>query len=323
MKQKKENQTLPIINLSNYFGGKATEESKRDVVKKWNDAFSTVGFAILINTGVSQHSITALEVSACSFFAQADALKCNYSLVKYGIRSYTPIGLEAVGRSLNTGLIQNIDSIKPDPVESFVFKNGGTPPDFQPEHPMTLVPAVKAYWKEMEILLAERVLPLSAVSLGLPNNYFNKFYQCEGGKLGNNSLRLAYYPALDNGVNNCTTRYGAHTDYMGFTLLRPDPMIAGLEVLYPDGNWVEVPPILGNAIIINSGDLIKRWTNDLWNSALHRVKISSTKSRLSLVFFTGPRDDALVETLSINGASHYAPVLVKDHLNEKIKATNI
>ena len=100
-------------------------------------------------------------------------------------------------------------------------------------------------------------------------------------------------------------------------------MIAGLEVLYPDGNWVEVPPILGNAIIINSGDLIKRWTNDLWSSALHRVKISSTKSRLSLVFFTGPRDDALVETLSINGASHYAPVLVKDHLDEKIKATNI
>ena len=323
MKQKKENHALPIINLSNYFGFKATEESKKDVVEKWYDAFSTVGFAILINCGVPKSTITNLDVSARSFFEQEYALKCDYSLGRYGDGGYTPIGLEAVGRSLDPALFKNIDSTKPDPVESFVFKNGGSPPDFQPDNPKTLIPAVKRYWEEMESLLTKQVLPLSAVSLGLPNDYFNKFYQCEGGKLGNNSLRLAYYPAVDKAAINCRARYGAHTDYLGFTLLRADPMIAGLEVLFPDGNWIEVPPISGNAIIINSGDLIKRWTNDVWNSALHRVKTTSIKTRLSLVFFTGPRDDAIVETLSINGSPHYIPVKVKDHLNEKIQATNV
>ena len=73
--------------------------------------------------------------------------------------------------------------------------------------------------------------------------------------------------------------------------------------------------LIGDDIELNA---IMRFLNNN-----QKIKISSTKSRLSLVFFTGPRDDALVETLSINGTSHYAPVLVKDHLDEKIKATNI
>ena len=301
MEKNKENLRLPIIDLSNYFGVKATEDSKKDVLEKWFNAFSTIGFAILNNSGVNNSSIKALDVSARSFFEQANYLKCKFSHGKYGLGGYTPVGIESVGRSLNTALLTNTNTEKPDPVESFVFKNGGHPPDLQPENPMTFVPAVKTYWKEMEKLLAERILPISAISLGLPKNYFNNFYHCEGGRLGNNSLRLAFYPSVDKDTNKCVTRYGAHTDYMGFTLLRADPIISGLEVLFPNGNWVEVPPLSGNSIIINSGDLIKRWTNDVWNSALHRVKINSTKSRLSLVFFTGPKEETLVEPLPING----------------------
>ena len=60
MGKNKENLRLPIIDLNNYFGAKATEDSKKDVLEKWFNAFSTVGFAILKNSGVNNSSIKAL-----------------------------------------------------------------------------------------------------------------------------------------------------------------------------------------------------------------------------------------------------------------------
>lgn len=109
-------------------------------------------------------------------------------------------------------------------------------------------------------------------------------------------------------------RYGAHTDYDCFTILRPDPNDwtspedGGLEVIMyltvhntlsfltafslsllhiplpllgkvqtPSGKFVPVivPP---KCFVINGGDLIQRWTNDRWRSAFHRVKKPSSSS---------------------------------------------
>ena len=75
MEKIKENLRLPIIDLSNYFGVKATEDSKKDVLEKWFNAFSTIGFAILNNSGVNKSSIKALDVSARSFLRTLHRIK--------------------------------------------------------------------------------------------------------------------------------------------------------------------------------------------------------------------------------------------------------
>ena len=46
-------------------------------------------------------------------------------------------------------------------------------------------------------------------------------------------LRLGYYAAIpavpEAGAADGAMRYGAHTDYTGFTILRQDPSVGGLE----------------------------------------------------------------------------------------------
>ena len=58
-----------------------------------------------------------------------------------------------------------------------------------------------------------------------------------------------------------------------------------------------------------AGDLIQRWTNDTWRSNVHRVRNPSRgseeaqRSRLSLVFFTGPMDTTVVTPIAV----HFPP----------------
>lgn len=128
-------------------------------------------------------------------------------------------------------------------------------------------------------------------------------------------------------------RYGAHTDYTGFTILGPDPVVPGLQVQLLSGDWVDVP-LVGNVaarcgthpattFIVNAGDLLPVWTNDRWVSAPHRVVNPAPElahlSRTSLVFFTGPRNDAVVTPIP----ARYPPVTAGEHLRAKLERTNV
>lgn len=128
---------------------------------------------------------------------------------------------------------------------------------------------------------------------------------------------------------------------MGFTILRADPSdwrdgacdTGGLEVWIDiEKKWVPVripPEHAETALIVNAGDLFQRWTNDKWKSALHRVSNPAPDSpawgrdRFSLVFFSGPMNDVIVETIfgSEEGIVKYAPVRAGDYLLSKISPT--
>jgi isopenicillin N synthase-like dioxygenase len=170
-----------------------------------------------------------------------------------------------------------------------------------------------------------------------------------------------------------SVRYGAHTDYQGFTILKPDRhdwhqeidqgnhlqiKYGGLEVFQEDEQkWIQVKiPKHVNALVINAGDLFQRWTNDRWRSALHRVihlKLESSGkpeqgeevkkkmiseeerravlssynlSRYSIVFFTGPLEECVIECIeNINGSGEkkkYPPIKGGEHLLMKLNRTN-
>jgi isopenicillin N synthase-like dioxygenase len=161
--------------------------------------------------------------------------------VAYGLEpGFTPIGVERV----------DIHSTQ-DNVESLVFINSQALPGKTPDSMTNIVPL---YWSHM-LTLMMRIMSLSAVALNLPPDYFNQYFNP-----GDCALRLAHYPGTSKlaGAN-----YGAHTDYTGFTLLRQDE-VPGLEVLV-DTKWIPVP-FVPDSFVINSGDLIQRWTNDRWIS---------------------------------------------------------
>mmetsp|Transcript_4739 Transcript_4739/g.11572 ORF Transcript_4739/g.11572 Transcript_4739/m.11572 type:complete len:93 (+) Transcript_4739:65-343(+) len=83
---------------------------------------------------------------------------------------------------------------------------------------------------------------------------------------------------------------------------------------------------LKGAFIVNAGDLIQRWTNDRWKSVLHRVMRvgeGGSEDRLSVVLFTGPKKNTVVDPrqlLEAGGAeARYPATTAGEHLQEKLR----
>ncbi|KAI4375598.1 hypothetical protein MLD38_013451 [Melastoma candidum] len=83
----------------------------------------------------------------------------------------------------------------------------------------------------------------------------------------------------------------AHTDYGLLTFLTQHGS-NGLEIFHGD-KWVEVHPIKG-AILVNTCDHIEIITNGKYKSVLHRAKVNTEKTRMSIVSSIGPSPDTFV-----------------------------
>ena len=137
--------------------------------------------------------------------------------------------------------------------------------------------------------LGARLHRAFACDLGLEPDYFDDKFDRPMA-----TLRLLHYPALPRG-SEPRTGAGAHTDYGNLTLLATDD-VGGLEVHARDGQWIEAPVVPG-AFIVNIGDCLMRWTNDIYVSTPHRVVNRSARERYSIAFFFDPNPDAIVETI--------------------------
>ena len=84
------------------------------------------------------------------------------------------------------------------------------------------------------------------------------------------------------------------------TLLLADDTKGALQVSHQqqDGTqeWISADPIEG-AYVVNVGDMVSLWTNDLVKSTLHRVVHTGQNYRVSVPFFLEPDRDAVVEPL--------------------------
>ena len=129
------------------------------------------------------------------------------------------------------------------------------------------------------------------------------------------TLRFLHYPAPSRGADP-QTGAGAHTDYGNLTLLATDD-VGGLEVRTRARQWIEAPVVPG-AFVVNIGDCLMRWTNDLYVSTPHRVVHRARRERLSVAFFLDPNPDAVVAALpgcaGPEQPARYPPVTGADYL---------
>ena len=100
-------------------------------------------------------------------------------------------------------------------------------------------------------------------------------------------------------------RIGAHADSNGFTIVRLDGR-PGLEVRIADSegtrHWVPVslPEGSPDALVVNTGRMIERWTGGHFKAAIHRVVLdgeAARSERMSLAFFSSPNTTARIETI--------------------------
>jgi isopenicillin N synthase-like dioxygenase len=139
--------------------------------------------------------------------------------------------------------------------------------------------------------LGMRLLPVFSLAVGERPAFFQQFFQAPS-----TALRLIHYPAAPGDREREVFGIHPHTDYGFITILAQDD-VGGLEIQTVDGGWMPAPAIPG-ALIINIGDILARWTNEVFNSTPHRViNPSARRSRYSVGMFFDPDIDAHIRCL--------------------------
>ncbi len=110
-------------------------------------------------------------------------------------------------------------------------------------------------------------------------------------------LDITHQPVADLGVHH-------HTDAGALTVLLQDD-VSGLQV-YRDGYWYDIP-VVDDAFVINTGDMMQVWSNDNYRAAIHRVLAMDARDRYSIPFFFNPAAGCRVSPLpSVVDADHPA-----------------
>lgn len=291
---------LPVVDLEASDAGFA-----------FDDAMRKRGFCVLTNHGLSLELSSKLISTSLQFFAQSQTQKLKYNNGPYGNRDggYQRVGAESVSGSSSV-----------DPVESFVFpcRIFGAYDD-DPGIMGEFAINARAY-AESCVALRRKVHALASVALGKPVEYLDSFYDQDADDF----LRLSYYPLISSNSGS-VVRYGAHTDYQGFTfLLRPDEdeSSSNLQVFEND-EWIDVAH-LPKSVVCNAGDLMRFWSNERWTSATHRVVSTVTPcgSRLSVPFFTGPTPWKIISPIVRDGEDAVGgPTRADAFLDAKVNAS--
>jgi isopenicillin N synthase-like dioxygenase len=134
-------------------------------------------------------------------------------------------------------------------------------------------------------------------------------------------LRFLHYPPVEpdqDGVLPVPTL--PHTDYGAITMLATDG-VPGLEVKPIGAGWIPVTAPAGS-LVINLGDMLARWTNDVYRSNPHRVVGPADGERFSIPFFVNPDPATIVECIpecvTKDRPRRYGPVTAGDFLASRI-----
>jgi isopenicillin N synthase-like dioxygenase len=186
-----------------------------------------------------------------------------------------------------------------------------------------IVPGFEATMKAYIVRLLGLTTALGrafALSLDLAEDYFDPYYRHPGI-----TLALNYYPPLDPAALKPTQwSFSPHTDFGTFTILLQDDR-GGLQARNSSGDWIDVPPRAGT-FVINVGDLLARWTNDLYVSTLHRGVNVGTVPRTSAAFFVSPHGATVVRCLETcqgpDNPPRYEPVESEEYTRTLIAQSN-
>lgn len=177
---------------------------------------------------------------------------------------------------------------------------------------------VAAYYGEV-LMLARRIVRLFAKVLDLDEDYFDSAVVFPGAM-----LRLLKYPAQDPHEPDALG-IGAHTDIEAFTILCQGTQPA-LQILNVDGQWIQAPPVPGT-FVVNIGDMLARWSNDVFISTVHRVHNCTGTERYSIPFFMGPSYDTMLRPLPTcvqrDGKAKYDPILAGEYVWKRLSQSRL
>lgn len=291
-----DQETIPVLDLST---ARRTDGSfNPDFIEQLRYATHNVGFFQVTGYGAAPGQAEHLLDVVRRFFALPleERMKLDNRLSPH-FRGYTRMGTEVTQGKADAR--EQIDySPEREPVadypasQPFWLLQG---PNLWPDGTFPELKPAAMEWAKLMSSVGMELLRAIAVSLRLPEDYFDEPFQDTPAWMG----KLVHYvggvveAAGDQGV-------GSHADYGFVTLLLQDD-VGGLEVLPPGASeWAPVQPIRG-ALVVNLGEMLEVATEGYLAATIHRVQAPPPGvDRYSVPFFWSPRLDAVIDPVPLD-----------------------
>jgi len=314
-----------VVDISGWSSG--DQSARRRIAAELDEACRAIGFVHIVGHDVPGSLCDRLKDVAEEFFGLAEAEKRRYEPASRDVnRGYSARRSESLAYTLG-------EARPPDLAEAFIVGAqryvAGDPyfeaerarsfaPNPWPDRPSAFREVVSEYFERVGAL-SRALLDMASLALGVDPSVFR-----DATSRSVETLRCNWYQrGADELLDPAQMGLGAHTDYGIVTVLLADPA-PGLEVMGTDGVWQPVLPLDGG-FVVNVGDALAMWTNDMWTSTIHRVQpgVAGSPPRRSFAFFQDGDLDAVITCLptcrSTQNPQRYAPVTLGAHLLDKIR----
>ncbi|KAI8557355.1 hypothetical protein RHMOL_Rhmol04G0004400 [Rhododendron molle] len=278
-------------------------------------AAESFGFFQVVNHGVPVELLESLKESAHRFFEQPPEKKAVYRkgaspspFVKYGT-SFVPDKEKA---------LEWKDFI------SMTYTTDGDALNYWPNH---FKEGALEYLKTASEMV-KKILEVLIGAFGVIAD--ESIVDLVDALTGSKMVNINFYPTCPN--PDLTIGVGRHSDVGTLTVLLQDG-IGGLFVKLEEveeecgkqkkggaeePQWMEITPI-PSALVINVGDTLQIVSNGRYKSAEHRVRTTSTQSRVSIPLFSAPlptqKIGPLPEVVDADGVARYRDFVFGDYLN--------
>ena len=272
--------TIPVIDLGPYLGGETGALDR--TAEQLRFALTEIGFYFIVNHGVPEGLIRATFAEAARFHALPLDKKMEVRVDRHNV-GYLPLR----GDTLRTSTVQAVTKANfneaffmardladdhPEVIADRRFRSANRWPKELPGFRQTVV----GYCDALERLV-HKLVRLYAVALELPAAYFDDPFRDFQYK-----LRMTHYPHQE-ALADDEFGIAPHTDTSFLTLLAPNE-VPGLSIRTQGGKWIDAPALPG-AYVVNGGQLLQRWTNDVFLATPHRAVNRSGGERYALAFF--------------------------------------
>jgi isopenicillin N synthase-like dioxygenase len=277
---------IPVIDVGRYFDTDSDEELEK-VAVQLHDACTQVGFFSIVNHRLPIDSLLNVFDETRRFHDLPQATK-NRLLMDRADWPVKGVGYLPVKNfklpARNKGNLNDSFIVKRDhkstlndsqwPVESEL-------PAFRKN--------IETYASHIEAL-AKRLLPIFARALKLDKAYFLAAFSQALYR-----LRMTRYPLVPD-KDRDEFGIAPHVDTSFFTLLAQNSQ--GLVIYHEQRQcWIHAP-VLENAFIVNTGELLKQWSNDYFISVKHFADNNTEQQmRYSVPFFFNANADYLMACL--------------------------
>ncbi|EFY90703.1 flavonol synthase/flavanone 3-hydroxylase [Metarhizium acridum CQMa 102] len=334
---------IPIIEFGPLLQDDCPSEKFAAIGKEIFEAFRDFDFAYIKNHSVPQNVVDEAFQWSQRFFAlpQSEKDKVPHPSAGWYHRGYSGIGREKVSQMVfDEEGIANQRKM-PDFKESYEMGAEGKLRHIWPAG--DVIPGFREFFTQFyEICygMEVKLLRAIAVGMGLEEDFFTNYHQTK-----QNQIRLLHYPPAEEELlaTGKLESISAHTDFGTLTMLFQDvthtiDQVGGLEVedIHERGKFNPAHYIQGT-MVVNIGDLLMRWSNDVLRSTLHHVRTPPadaplkegeprmTRERYSIPYFVAPDIDSTIDCMpgcwGPERPKKYEPINSSEYTDMRLNAT--